>query len=101
MVDNVLYIIMVRNIGDMERVEDWSPIHYAVLEFFSNHDITVRPVSLAKNIDYTRNYVGQTCRELASIGLLVREDQFYSLTDKGRRFLDGDLPADDLPRLSE
>ena len=81
----------------VERIEWMSPIHYEILEFFAEHDIWITPAALAKNTGYVRNYVASECRTLLEAGLLKQEGQTYSLTDRGRAFLAGDLDADKLP----
>lgn len=82
----------------VDRVSWFSPVHYEILDFFDNHDIWISARGLAKNIDYDRNYVTRECPTLVENGLLQKEGNIYSLTDRGRAFLAGDLDADDLER---
>lgn len=85
----------------VERVSWFSPVHYEILEFFENHDIWISARGIAKNIGYDRNYVSRECPTLVENGLLQKEGTIYSLTDKGRAFLAGDLDTDDLETDSD
>jgi len=83
----------------VERIEWMSPVHYEILEWFSDHDIIISPRDLALNIDYTRKYIGQECRTLTEVGFLKNEGGKFSLSDLGRQFLAGDLDADEVEDL--
>jgi DNA-binding IclR family transcriptional regulator len=74
------------------------PVHYEILDFFSEHDIWISARGLSQNIDYERSYVSEECTTLVDGGLLQKDGTIYSLTDQGRAFLAGDLDADDLER---
>lgn len=80
----------------VERVEWMSPVHYEILKFFDKHDIWISARGLSKNIDYHRSYVSDECKTLVKAGVLRKDGTIYSLSDKGRLFLAGDLDADDL-----
>lgn len=82
----------------VERVPWMSPIHYEVLGFYEDHDIIINPSSLAVNIGYnSAQYVSDTCSELEAAGLLERSNgPKFSLSDRGRKFLDGDVDPEDI-----
>jgi len=75
-----------------------SPIDYEILHFFEEYgDIQASPKVIGANIDYDRNYTGKRCRNFADEGLLERtDDGLYQLSERGEKFLAGDLPASDL-----
>jgi len=87
-----------RNLLDkmVERVSWMSPIHYEILEFFENHDIWISARPLAENIGYDRNYTSRECGTLVEQGILEKKDTIYSLSDRGRAFLAGEIDADEL-----
>lgn len=77
------------------RVSWFTPADYAILRFYDEHDISISAKGLARNIDYSRQYINRRLNALADAGLLVRDDELYALSDRGRTFLTGDLdPAD-------
>ena len=48
-------------------------------------------------VRYHPNTIGRRCRELEARGFLQKTGAgVYSITDRGREFLEGDLDADDL-----
>jgi predicted transcriptional regulator len=75
----------------VERVSWFSPVDYEIFLFFENHDIEATGNVISKNIDYDRQYVNKRLQKLADADLLVREDGFYFLSDRGRGFLNGDV----------
>jgi predicted transcriptional regulator len=81
----------------VERVEWMSPVDYSILEFYDNHDIVIAPSSLSSNIDYGSSYTADRCLILSKAGLLGKHHgPKYELTDKGRKFLAGEIDADEL-----
>jgi len=83
----------------VERVDWMSPIDYFILDFYEDHDIEASPKVVAANIDYERVYTSKRLKELVSEGLLQQgENGLYSLTDRGRSFIAGELDAEDLER---
>lgn len=81
----------------VERVDWMSPIDYFILRFYEEHDIEASPKVVAANIDYDRVYTSKRLKELVSEGLMEQGDNgLYSLTDRGRAFIEGDLDANDL-----
>ncbi|WP_254611865.1 MarR family transcriptional regulator [Haloterrigena gelatinilytica] len=75
-----------------------SPIDYEILHFFEQYrDIQASPKVIGANIDYDRNYTGKRCRNFADHDLLERAgDGLYQLSERGEKFLDGELPASEL-----
>lgn len=61
-----------------------------------NRTLKLSPGCIAVNIDYNNDYVGTRCRKLVQSGLLEKDGQYYSITDKGKRYLAGELDPDDL-----
>lgn len=80
----------------VERVSWMSPIHYEILQFFDEHDIWITARGISVNINYNRNYTTRECTTLAKRGLLEKDETVYALSDRGRRFLAGDVDASDL-----
>lgn len=81
----------------VERVPWMSPIDYAILEFFEEHDIRATPKVIALNIGYDRQYTAKRLKKLSKAELLVKsEGGVYELSGTGRTFLAGELDADDL-----
>jgi len=81
----------------VERVAWMSPIDYFILEFYDDYDIQASPKVVAANIDYDRQYAGKRLKVLTEEDLLQQEENgLYSLTDRGRAFLSGELDADEL-----
>lgn len=68
-----------------------------ILEFLNEKEIVASPSVIAANIDYTGEYISRRCRKLTDAGLLQRVDPTnYRITEKGERFLAGELDAADL-----
>ena len=82
----------------VERVSWMSPIDYEILRFFEKYrDIQASPKVIAANIDYERNYTGKRCRNFADHDLLEKTaDGLYQLSERGEKFLDGELSASNL-----
>lgn len=75
-----------------------SPIDYEILGFFEKYrDIQVSPKVIGANIDYDRNYTGKRCRNFVDHNLLEKtDDGLYQLSERGEKFLDGELSASEL-----
>lgn len=83
----------------VERVSWFSPIDYEILSFFQTHDILVSPKVLSENIEYDRQYTSKRCRELEKANILCKKNSgLYRLSDTGKRFLSGDLSAENFER---
>ena len=72
----------------------------AILGLLAETGLSLTPSNIAKNSGYSSGYVRKECNRLASEKLLKKEDDgghpFYSVTEKGRKYLAGDLDASDL-----
>lgn len=71
----------------------------AILEFFRDKDIAATPAVVAYNIDFSDGYVRRRMRRLLDEGLLELADDtkaMYTITDRGRQYLEGELSKDDL-----
>lgn len=82
----------------VERVSWFSPIDYEILLFYDKYDILASAKVISVNIDYTRQYTNKRLNKLTAEGLLEQDDEsgLFGLSDRGRRFLAGDLDASDL-----
>jgi predicted transcriptional regulator len=68
-----------------------------VLEFLYEKEIIASPSVIGANIDYTGEYISRRCRKLADAGLVQLADATnYRITEKGERYLNGDLDASEL-----
>lgn len=77
----------------MTRADDY------ILELLRDAGIAANPSTIGFNIDYDRRYVSQRCRKLSENDLLKRVDEpraMYEITEKGKKYLAGDLDADEL-----
>ena len=92
-----------RPLSDMRARVPWmSQCDNRILEFLNETDIVATPFVIANNIDYSRQYVNQRIRILATNGLVENTgDGLYRITDLGRAYLNGELDVDDLPPKHE
>lgn len=68
-----------------------------ILETLESSGLVLSPRVLAENTDYTRNYINKRLKKLRENDLVDRvDDGLYSITDRGRAYLAGELDADDL-----
>jgi predicted transcriptional regulator len=77
----------------MTRADDY------ILELLRDAGIATNPSTIGFNVNYDRRYVSERCRKLAENGLLERVDEakaMYRITEKGRKYLAGELDAEDL-----
>lgn len=73
-----------------------------ILETLESSGLILSPAVIAKNTDYTRNYVNKRMRKLREEGLVERvEDGYYRISDRGRAYLRGELDADDFEDVEE
>jgi len=82
------------------------PADSYILEFLSScrykgEPARIKPASIALNIPYSANWVGQRCRALAKRGLLNAADGSYWIAELGEEFVAGGLDVDDLLELDE
>jgi|GEM_PF-1586759 len=80
----------------VHRISWFRPADYAILRFYDDHDIYISAKGLARNLDYSRQYVNRRLNVLADAGLLARDDGLYALSDRGRAFLAGGLDLADV-----
>lgn len=67
-----------------------------ILEFLHEKDIKCTPKVLALNIEFSQQYVNERLRHLREADLVERIDRgVYQITDRGRRYLSGDLEEDE------
>ena len=91
----------------MHREVDWmKPADSYILEFldschYNGEPARIKPASIALNVPYSANWVGQRCRALAKRGLLNAVDGGYWVSELGQQFVAGDLDVDDLLALNE
>jgi len=91
----------------MHREVDWmKPADAYILEFlascrYKGEPACIKPASIALNVPYSANWVGQRCRALAKWGLLNAAEGGYWISELGNQFVVGDLEVDDLLALNE
>ena len=68
-----------------------------ILELLDESGLVLTPAVIAKNLEYTRNWVSRRVGKLADAGLVEPIDSgYYRITERGRAYLAGELTADDL-----
>lgn len=68
-----------------------------ILELLEDSGLILSPAVIAKNTDYTRNYINKRVRKLEPRGLVESTDGgYYQITELGRRYLYGEVDADEL-----
>lgn len=68
-----------------------------ILEILDSTELILSPAVIAKNIDYTRNYVNKRMKKLRTAGLVERvDDGYYQITAKGRDYISGNIDAEEL-----
>ncbi|TKX50075.1 winged helix-turn-helix transcriptional regulator [Halorubrum sp. ASP121] len=79
------------------RVDWMNQTDDRVLELLAESDLILTPAVIAKNLEYTRNWVSRRIGKLEDSGLVEPVDSgYYRITDLGRAYLAGDLDAGDL-----
>jgi predicted transcriptional regulator len=79
------------------RVEWMNQTDDRILEALDESGMVLTPVVLAKNLDYSRTWVSTRVSKLVDAGLVENpEGSFYQITEKGSKYLAGDLAADEL-----
>lgn len=82
----------------MRQPGDWmqNPTDDRILEVL-NSGLELGPAAIAHNIDRTRSWVSQRLSVLVEYGLVAESKPgYYGITDKGRRYLAGELDASNL-----
>lgn len=78
-----------------------------ILEFLlneGNRELIATPAVIAENIDFNSGYVRQRVSQLLERGLIEYHDEdrgMYEITELGRKYLAGDLDAEELERDEE
>lgn len=86
----------------MHREVGWmKPADSYILEFLSGcrykgQPAHIKPASVALNLPYSANWIGQRCRALAKRGLLNAADGGYWISELGEQFLAEELEVEDL-----
>ena len=79
------------------RVDWMNQTDDRILELLDESDLILTPAVMARNLDYTRNWVSRRVGKLESAGLVEPVDSgYYRISDRGRAYLTGDLDAEDL-----
>nr|WP_311170636.1 winged helix-turn-helix domain-containing protein [Halobellus sp. ZY16] len=73
-----------------------------VLELLEESGLILSPAVIAKNLDYSRNWVSRRLGKIVDADLVEQiDDGYYRITDRGRAYLAGELDADDLEIVDE
>ncbi|MDB2285458.1 helix-turn-helix domain-containing protein [Halorubrum ezzemoulense] len=68
-----------------------------ILELLDESDLILTPAVIARNLDYTRNWISRRISELEDAGLVDPVDSgYYRISERGRAYLAGEIDADDL-----
>jgi DNA-binding MarR family transcriptional regulator len=68
-----------------------------VLELLGESDLILTPAVIAKNLEYTRNWVSRRIGKLEEAGLVESVDSgYYQISDRGQAYLAGELDAEEL-----
>ena len=79
------------------RVDWMNQTDDRILELLDESDLILTPAVMARNLDYTRNWISRRVGKLESAGLIEPIDSgYYRISDRGRAYLAGDLDAGDL-----
>ncbi|MDZ5810073.1 winged helix-turn-helix domain-containing protein [Halorubrum sp. AD140] len=79
------------------RVEWMNQTDDRVLELLAESDLILTPAVIAKNLEYTRNWVSRRIGKLDDAGLVEQVDSgYYRISDRGRAYLGGELDAENL-----
>ncbi|RLM68401.1 MULTISPECIES: winged helix-turn-helix transcriptional regulator [Halorubrum] len=79
------------------RVDWMNQTDDRVLELLDESGLILTPAVIAKNLEYTRNWVSRRIGKLENSGLVEPVDSgYYRITDRGRAYLAGELDASDL-----
>lgn len=74
------------------------PADTYILEFMSQTQAKLKPASIALNVPYSPNWVGQRCRELSNRDLLEHDAEkgAYTITEKGIAVAERETDASEL-----
>jgi len=83
----------------MRYSADWMTIaDERILEYLSTSETsTPKKMADSGNVRFSRQYIGERCRKLADYGMVQHlGNGVYRITEKGEKYLTGDLDAEDL-----
>jgi predicted transcriptional regulator len=85
----------------MRNRADWMvPADDKILEYLEVAG-EVRPATIGRNVDITRDYAGLRVRELAQYDLVEPLDNsYYQITGTGEAYLEGKVNANELNKQS-
>lgn len=69
-----------------------------VLEFLEEHDIGITIGILDNNLESSKRTIGDALDELEEHGFVKRDENYqshYRITDRGRKYLEGEIDAND------
>ncbi len=74
------------------------PADTYILEFMAETGAKLKPASIALNVPYSSNWVGQRCRKMAEYNLLEKheDESAYSITELGKQAVAGNLEPEEL-----
>lgn len=79
------------------RVDWMNQTDDRILELLDECGLILTPAVLAKNLEYSRNWVSRRVRDLEAAGLVEQVDSgYYRITDFGRSYLSGELEASEI-----
>ncbi|OYR69023.1 winged helix-turn-helix domain-containing protein [Halorubrum ezzemoulense] len=79
------------------RVDWMNQTDDRILELLDESDLILTPAIIARNLDYTRNWISRRIGELEDAGLVDPVDTgYYRISERGRAYLAGEIDADDL-----
>jgi len=68
-----------------------------ILELLAESGLILSPAVMAKNLEYSRNWISRRTGKLVENGLVEQvDDGYYRITDHGRAYLAGELAAEEL-----
>lgn len=83
----------------MRYSADWMTIaDERILEYLSTSETsTPKKMADSGNVRFSRQYIGERCRKLADYEMVQHlGNGVYRITEKGEKYLTGDLDAEDL-----
>lgn len=73
-----------------------------ILELLDESGLVLSPAVMAKNLDYSRNWISRRVSKLADAGLVRQIDEgYYEITVKGKNYLIGELSNSEIENLSD
>ncbi len=70
-----------------------------ILDLLDESGLILSPAVMAKNLDYSRNWISRRTGKLVEEGLVEAvDDGYYRITDRGRAYLAGEIDADELEK---